>query len=32
MIILQNLGITCFVYYQVVHFYLKVKSIFLSNV
>lgn len=32
MIILQNLGITCFVYYQVVHFYLKVKSIILSNV
>lgn len=31
-IILRNLGISCFVYYQIVHFYLTVKSVFLRNV
>lgn len=32
MIVLQNLGFACFVYYQLVHLYLKIKSMFLRNV
>lgn len=32
MIILQNLGFVCFVYHQLVHLYLKIKSMLFKNV